>query len=51
MLAARTCQRPTTPKGGSVVNFMLSADMTLALGVEAGIWAGAAPAHRAHVVA
>jgi hypothetical protein len=33
------------------VNLMLSADMTFALGVEAGRWAGAAPAHCAHAAA
>jgi hypothetical protein len=51
MFAGRTCQRPTTRKGGNVVKIMLSADMTFALRVLTGRSAGATPAPCVHVVA
>jgi hypothetical protein len=51
MFGERTCQRPTTRKGGNVVKIMLNADMTFALRVLTGRSVGVTPASCAHVVA
>ncbi len=51
MFAERTSQRPTTPKGGNVVNLMLSTDMTFGLSEWIGLTVAATPAHCAYVAA